>query len=91
MNKLVLNTDLTFQTVLEEQNKLSHFIANTPSPITLNLSEVQRSDSAGLALMIEALRIGHSANKAIYFEAIPKQMMSMMRFCNVLSLFTATI
>lgn len=87
--EFVLNADLTFATVCEQRIHLRLFIQNSAveEPIIVNLSAVQRSDSAGLALMIEALRFSRQLKKEILFKAVPEQMRTMMRFCNVLSLF----
>lgn len=93
MNELMLNTDLTLATVLEQQLSLRHFIESSPRDecVMINLSQVKRSDSAGLALMIEALRLGCHLKKEIRFKAIPEQMVSMMNFCNVLPLFEKSV
>ncbi len=99
--RLELNADLTFETAIEQRIRLHDFIVgvNSARPydtsenssatiIIINLCQVKRSDSAGLALMVDALRLGRRVNKKILFENIPEQMMSMICFCNLLPLFT---
>ena len=47
--------------------------------IKVDLSAVSQSDSAGLALLIEWVRIAAAANKPISFYAVPKQMLAIAR------------
>ena len=42
--------------------------------LSINLQDVSRSDSAGVALLIEWMRQAKKNNKAISFNNIPKQM-----------------
>ncbi|WP_455209871.1 STAS domain-containing protein [Kaarinaea lacus] len=42
--------------------------------LTIDLEAVNRSDSAGVALLIEWMRQAKRNNKAIHFKNIPKQM-----------------
>lgn len=47
--------------------------------IKVDLSVVSQSDSAGLALLVEWMRIAAAANKPISFHAVPKQMLAIAR------------
>lgn len=92
IKRLDLNVDLTFETAIEQRVRLHDFIKQASVPnsqfsIVINLAHVNRSDSAGLALMVDALRLGRSLKTQILFENIPEQMMSMICFCNLLPLF----
>lgn len=87
MEELMVDTDLVFATAFQQGQHWQQFIHHATGPVALNLSQVKRSDSAGLALMIEAVRLGRTLKKPVFFKAIPEQMMAMMRFCNILSLF----
>lgn len=42
--------------------------------LDIDLSEVERSDSAGLALLIHWIRLAKKADKKIVYHNIPKQM-----------------
>ena len=88
MNMLEVK-DLTFDTAIEQRAQLHEFIkkAVPENDIIINLSDVKRSDSAGLALMVDALRLGRCLEKKIIFKNIPEQMMAMICFCNLLPLF----
>lgn len=47
--------------------------------VTLDLGEVTRADSAGLALMVEWIREANQRNATIHFENIPSQMLAIAR------------
>jgi len=47
--------------------------------LDIDLSDVQRSDSAGLALLVEGLRRARQTGKSIRFFNIPAQMLAMAR------------
>ena len=49
------------------------------SQLEIDLSQVQRSDSAGLALLIECLRQARQTGKSIRFFNMPTQMLAMAR------------
>lgn len=91
--ELVLTMDLTFATASEQRLHLRCFIENNSGSdsVIINLSQVKRSDSAGLALMIDALRLGCHLKKVIFFKAVPEQMKAMMHFCNLTSLFEKSL
>jgi phospholipid transport system transporter-binding protein len=77
-NTLRITGELTFATVsallteLTQQFVAKKDQAKEKSPKVLDLSEVTRTDSAGLALMIELLKLSQDA--PITFRNIPKQM-----------------
>lgn len=80
--------DLALNTINTQQKALNQFLLNTAiKDIIIDLSDVQRSDSAGLAFMIEAVRLVHAGHRTIYFQSVPEQIIAMMRFCHVWSLF----
>jgi phospholipid transport system transporter-binding protein len=47
--------------------------------LDIDLSRVERSDSAGLALLVECLRQAHESGKTIRFFNIPAQMLAIAR------------
>ena len=47
--------------------------------LDIDLSGIQRSDSAGLALLVECVREAHQTGKNIRFFNIPAQMLAMAR------------
>jgi phospholipid transport system transporter-binding protein len=71
----ILKGVLDFQTVpVIRQHGLSLF-SEAPS-LVLDLQGVSRSDSAGLALLIEWMRFARSQNKPISYINIPPQMLA---------------
>ncbi len=44
------------------------------SNITFDLSQVSRSDSAGVALLVEIMQLSKSANLTLLFSNLPSQM-----------------
>lgn len=68
--------DLTLDVVVEyiEQSKS---LFNDLEAIRIDLSNVSRSDSAGLALLVRWMREAKDNNKNIVFEHMPAQMMAM--------------
>ena len=81
-NSLCLSGELSFKTVpaLVANNK--DFLSNGNS-IDIDLSEVSRADSAGVALLIEWQRQAQKQNKSICFINIPSQMLAIVRLSGV--------
>ena len=68
--------DLTFATVNELLSSARTLFDTLPA-LDIDLANVTRSDSAGLALLIDWMRTAKNANKNIVFHNIPAQMMEM--------------
>lgn len=51
--------------------------------ITVDLSHVTESDSAGLALLLEWLRQTRNAGAKVYFHDVPQQIMALARISEV--------
>ena len=81
-NSLCLSGELSFKTVpaLVANNK--DFLSNGNS-IDIDLSDVSRADSAGVALLIEWQRQAQKQNKSICFTNIPSQMLAIVRLSGV--------
>jgi phospholipid transport system transporter-binding protein len=71
----VLHGELSFTTVMDLSRRSAPLLWQDES-VTLDLAGVTRTDSAGLALLIEWLRMAHRNGKAIWFRNIPPQMMA---------------
>lgn len=78
--------DATTVTALLEQ---SHDGFDGAQRIDMDLAPVTESDSSGLALLIEWLRIARDAGQKIHFENLPEQMMALARISEVDDLLTA--
>jgi len=73
--RFVLRGELSFSTVTALSEKSSDLLWQAEQ-VTLDLEGVTRTDSAGLALLIEWLRIARRKGKTIQFRNIPQQMMA---------------
>ena len=74
----ILEGVLDFQTVPEVWQQGLKLFNDAPS-LALDLQQVTRSDSAGLALLIEWMRFARSHNKAISYINMPLQMLAIAR------------
>ena len=74
--------DLSFTTVPALRGGLDIKSADRPR-ISIDLAGVTRSDSAGLALLIEWLRESEQLGKTITFLNMPAQMQSIARVCGL--------
>ncbi|HLA75507.1 MAG TPA: STAS domain-containing protein [Gammaproteobacteria bacterium] len=75
----LLSGTLTFATVPQLYTQGAALFSNAATTVTLDLQGVKRTDSAGLALLMEWLRSARAQNKTIQFKNIPAQMMSIAR------------
>ena len=67
--------DLTLATVTDVMEQAAPLFANA-AEITVDLAKVKHSDSAGLAILIEWMRVAAAASKPIVFLQLPRQMMA---------------
>ena len=81
---LVLTGVLTIATVTRiHRESLGYFHETVAAPRSINLSGVTGADSAGLALLIEWVRLGKQQNCAIKFQNMPAQMLPLARLFGV--------
>ena len=69
---------LTFETVPGLYQNSSSWFAGA-GDLTFDLAQVERTDSAGLALLIEWLRRASAANRKLRFANIPTQVQTLIR------------
>jgi len=69
---------LTFETVPDLYRQSSSWFDGT-GDLVIDLAQVERTDSAGLALLIEWLRRARVANQALRFANIPTQVQTLIR------------
>ena len=70
--------DLTFATIDKQVVKSFDFLKSASS-ITIDLSKVSNTDSAGLALMIEWIKMSRQYNTALTFKNIPEQLQKLAK------------
>jgi len=78
----ILKGVLSFQTVPVIWRQGMDIFRTSPS-LVLDLQNVSRSDSAGLALLIEWMRFARSQNKPISYINMPTQMLAIARACSL--------
>jgi len=81
-NVIRLSGSLDFYTVPALENELDELL-RAGQAITIDLSGVSRSDSAGLALMIEWLKRATLANTELTLLNLPAQMQNITRVSNL--------
>ena len=76
--RLEIRGDLNFDSVASLWRRC-HAQFSDHAALDIDLSGVQRSDSAGVALLVECLRKAHQSGKVIRFFNIPTQMLALAR------------
>jgi len=76
--RLEIHGELSFASVPGLWQQCAGRFAVDDAP-DVDLSHVQRSDSAGLALLMECLRAAEQTGKSIRFFNIPEQMLAIAR------------
>ncbi len=74
----LLSGVLSFQTVPRLWKQGGDMLDGS-TQLTLDLSGVSRTDSAGIALLVEWLRMAHERNTRISFHNMPPQMLAIAR------------
>lgn len=71
----VIEGELNMQTVPDVATQLQNILPKTEGEtFTLDLAAVTRSDSAGVALLVEVMQLAKSAKQTLLFSNLPKQM-----------------
>ena len=72
---IAIEGELNMQTVSEISKELPGVMAKAgDGNITLDLAQISRSDSAGVALLVEAMQIAKSKDMSLSFVNLPQQM-----------------
>jgi phospholipid transport system transporter-binding protein len=74
-NAILVSGELTFATVKDVLGEVQSLVTSLPA-LDIDLADVTRSDSAGLALLVHWMRIAKKANKQIVFHHLPGQMLA---------------
>lgn len=70
---------LSFDTVPEVFAKSAAWVQKSQGAITIDLKNVDRADSAGLALLVEWLQLARRRNRELTFANVPEQVRSLIR------------
>lgn len=68
---------LTFDTVLELVPMSADWSVQR-GPLVVDLANVGRADSAGLALLVEWLRAAHAAGRPLTFAHVPRKLQTLI-------------
>jgi phospholipid transport system transporter-binding protein len=76
-DRFLLSGDLHFDNVPQIWEESRAMFTRAPG-LTLDLSGITRTDSAGLALLIEWMRLARESRKPIAFKNVPAQMQALI-------------
>lgn len=74
----IVEGELTFASIDKNTLKFIKF-AKGSKQLTIDLAKVAATDSAGLALMIEWIKLSHSNQVLLRFKNIPRQLQALAR------------
>lgn len=86
--RFALKGDLEFETAPEVLERSRDLFADHAS-IEVDLTEVRRADSAGLALLLEWVNWARNYVREIRFINIPEQITAIAQICEVENMLTA--
>jgi len=76
--RYTLSGELSFESVPALSSSILP-ILQEHAALDISLDQVVRSDSAGVAMLVEWLRLAKKQNKSLRFLDIPEQMLSIVR------------
>lgn len=79
----VLSGELTMQNVAKISQDTAALLNTMSGEVSIDLSKIDRADSAGLALLIDWLRIARRRNFSLHFEQLPEQLMQIASVCEL--------
>lgn len=69
-----LRTDLGFETVATVLRELRTVLRGSEGLVEFDLAGVERSDSAGVALLLELLKMARQGGYRLHFTNVPRQL-----------------
>lgn len=76
---LTVSGVLSFDTVPDVFARSAAWVQKSQGAITIDLKNVERADSAGLALLVEWLQLALRQNRELRFANMPEQVRSLIR------------
>lgn len=74
--------DLTFETTPELFNSAREAM-HERMPVCIDLGSVERVESAGVALMLDWIRVARTRDQTLQFSNVPGHMLSIAELCGV--------
>ncbi len=81
--RIRVSGDLTFATATALWKASRRLLTSIPGEITIDLAGIRRADSAGLALLVEWLRLAQRQNKRLTLTNLPNQLLAMAKTYNL--------
>lgn len=82
-------SELTFESVIDVRKSLIDLLANTWTHLNLDLSAVTHCDSAGMALLIEIIKLCKNNNRILHISGITSATYSLAVFYGVKDILAA--
>ncbi len=83
-NKISLTGFLMFDTVLSiYQSGLDYLAQYTLPELEIDLSQVEKSDSSGLSMLLGWMRVAKQKNIHLHFTHVPRYLLDVARLCGV--------
>jgi phospholipid transport system transporter-binding protein len=81
-----LRGELTFATVTQALKATRKLMERGTSPVVFDFSGIRRSDSAGVALLIEWQRMAASVGRTLRYTQVPHALNAIMRVSGVVGM-----
>ena len=78
----IIKGDLTFSTINKASVEALKFAQSAPS-INVDLQQLGKIDSAGLALLIEWIKFAQASQTELRFTHIPAQLSALTKLCDI--------
>ena len=78
-NVFAVSGELNMQTVPALLQEVEPILNRTQGEVCFDLDQVERSDSAGLALLVEWMRFAEERQRKLSFRNLPEQMLEIAR------------
>ncbi len=78
MQQYELSGELSFQSVPDLSGQIATLLQQD-TELVIRLDKVSRADSAGVAMLLEWLRLARQQGKSLQFVDIPEQMLAIVR------------
>ena len=85
-NQFLISGDLNFSNVMSVYRKSVQQSQQCPE-LTFDFSQLKSSDSAGLALIIEWIKLSRQLNKPVHFTHLSKDIMSIAKAAGIDGMF----
>jgi len=87
---LSLSGDLSMQTVPQLTKRLLSQLSSSQKNVVLDLNQVQRLDSAGLALLLSAIKTAKRQGKTLQITQLPETSLSLIEAYGLTAVLCST-